>query len=282
MEHGEDESSTEDDDPSSSLADLADRLGGDSTANSSGPDGGSSLSDLAESIETRGGSMSTEEIDDSDLGRWEFVDRDAGGSAADPKTEALLELTGGASNVLLSGPGDCPAEQDLCARLMESGTDDPVNLLVVSISETPSQRLSTLESYLEGPVGETAVVDVRNYNRETSYENYDGPVDVRTVSNAQDLRRIGIVTSKLLTEWDDVSGPVTMCVHSLSDLLDVNEDHQQVFRFLHVLRGRVQSAGVRAHYHFDPTRYEGQTVRTFESLFDTVLQFDEDGSVGID
>ncbi|WP_336021586.1 DUF7504 family protein [Halobellus salinisoli] len=284
MQHDEGESSAEDDAPSSSLGDLADRLGDSADEESSDSENSKSLSELTESIEKRDSAPSTDSIDDGDLGRWDFVARDDDGDAAalDPKTEALLEFADGASNILLSGPGECPAEQNLCSRLMESGTDAPANLLAITVSETPSQRLSALENYLEGPVGETAVVDVRNYNRETTYEEYDGPVEVRTVSNPQDLRRIGIVTSKILTEWDELSGPTTMCLHSLSDLLDFNEDHQRVFRFLHVLRGRVQSAGVRAHYHFDPERHEGQTVRTFQSLFETVLAFDEDGSVALD
>jgi len=288
MQRDEDESSSADDGSSSSLGDLADCVSdadstNDSSADSSDEEAQESLSELAESIEQRGSAGSSSSVDDGDLGRWDFVSRedDTESSTFDPKTEALLELTDGASNILLSGPGDCPAEQTLCSRLMESGSDAPVNLLVITVSETPSQRLSALENYLEGPVGETSVVDVRNYNRETTYDEYEGPVEVRTVSNPQDLRRIGIVTSKILTEWESLSGPTTMCVHSLSELLEFNDDHQRVFRFLHVLRGRIQSAGVRAHYHFDPQRHDDQTVRTFESLFDTVIEFDEDGSVAL-
>ncbi|WP_144906327.1 DUF7504 family protein [Halobellus captivus] len=284
MTHDEEDSSSTDDASSSSLGELADQL--DDTNQLSDASGDwRSLSELVNSIEQRRGDAEpTADLDDRDLGRWDFVAREESGegdSAVDPKTEALLELTGGASNILLSGPGDCPAEQNFCSRLMEPRVDDPVNLLVVTISDTPSQRLSVLENYLESPVNDTVVVDVRTYNRESSYEEYDGPVDIHTVSNAQDLRRLGIVISKVLTEWEDLSDPITMCVHSLSDLLELNEDHQRVFRFLHVLRGRVQSADVRAHYHFDPERHDDQAVRTFSSLFDTVIQFDENGSIAL-
>ena len=284
MGNDEETSSTSDSDRSSSLSELADRLsGGSGEVDNAGETGGSqSLSELAESLERRSDSEPT--LDDEDLGEWDFVaqgEESGRESALDPKTEALLELTGGASNVLLNGPSDCPAEQGLCSRLMESRSEERVNLLVITITDTPSQRLSVLENYLNGPVGETAVVDVRNYNREVSYDEYDGPVTVRSVSNTQDLRRIGIVTSKILTEWEETSGQTTMCFHSLSDLLSLNDDHERVFRFLHVLRGRVQSAGVRAHYHFDPQQHDDQTVRTFQSLFDTVLQFDDDGSVSL-
>ncbi|WP_435185973.1 DUF7504 family protein [Halobellus sp. EA9] len=286
MRDDEDESHAVDDDRSSSLSDLADRLDDDPEVDTDrgidDADEGTkpTLSDLADSISRRRGAGA--DVDDADLAEWDFVSGDAAdGEPLDPKTEAVLELTGEAANVLLSGPGDVPAEESLCSRLMSSSDDGPVNLLVIAITETPSERLSVLENYLSGPVGETAVVDVRNYNREVNYEQYDGPVDVRTVSSPQDLRRIGIVTSKLLSNWEEAPGETRLCFHSLSDLLRLNDDRQRVFRFLHVLRGRVRAAGARAHFHLDPTRHDDPDVGTFESLFDTVLQFDEDGSVSL-
>lgn len=278
MRDDEEESRAVDEDRSSSLSDLADRIDGNGDGSGHGEQ---TISDLADAIGGRRGSDVETDAEDADLGEWNLVAAGDEGEPLDPKTEAVLELTGEAPNVLLSGPADVPAEQSLCSRLMAAPDGEPVNLLVIAITETPSQRLSVLENYLSGPVGETAVVDVRNYNREVNYEEYDGPVEVRTVSSPQDLRRIGIVTSKLLTNWADAPGETTLCFHSLSDLLRLNEDRQRVFRFLHVLRGRVRSAGVRAHFHLDPTEHDGQDVGTFESLFDTVLRFDEDGSVSL-
>jgi len=290
MRDDEDEPRAVDDDRSSSLSDLADRIDGDAESETevdtdadrveSAADRKRTLSDLANSIRRRRGS-DVEAAPEADLGEWDFVSGDDEGEPLDPKTEAVLELTGEAANVLLSGPSDVPAEQSLCSRLMSAPDDEPVNLLVIAITETPSQRLSVLENYLPGPVGETAVVDVRSYDREASYDQYDGPVEIRTVSSPQDLRRIGIVTSKLLTNWGDAPGQTTLCFHSLSDLLRLNDDRQRVFRFLHVLRGRVRSAGARAHFHLDPAQHDDQDVGTFQSLFDTVLQFDADGSVSL-
>ena len=267
------------DDRSSSLSDLVDDLNGDSGTDRDPSTDRQSLSELADSIRRRGAERGS---GDSSGGEWDLVSDDTrGNESLDPKTEAVLELTGEASNVLLSGPSDVPVEQSLCSRLMSSARGEPVNLLVIAITKTPSQRLSVLENYLSDQVAKSAVVDVRNYDREINYEQYDGPVDIRTVPSPQDLRRIGIVTSKVLTDWEGAPGETTLCFHSLSDLLRLNEDRQRVFRFLHVLRGRVRSAGARAHFHFDPDRLDDQDIGTFESLFDTVLQFDEDGSISL-
>lgn len=293
----DDDGERRDGDDAPSLSDLAARVSGEATSSDAAdPDttgrddpggrasdtkGSPSLSDLADSIRTR--STPAEAIDSDDAAEWDFVEGDdaAGGEAADPKTEAVLELAGDAANILLTGPSGCPAEQSLCSRLMASRSAEPVSILVITISETPSQRLSVLQSYLDAPVERTAVVDVRNYDRATNYDQYEGPVDIRTVSNPGDLRRIGIVASRILSEWDDDPGPTTVCFHSLSDLLALTGDRQRLFRFLHVLRGRVQAADARAHYHLDPTQHDDESVSTFTSLFDTVIDFEEDGSVSL-
>lgn len=282
----------QDDDPTTQIGDregsidLGTRVSDENHRDDEGREAsgdGLALSDLAESVQASHGEGSAFEGDDNH-GEWNLVEQDGSrdrSGSLDPKTEAVLELAGDATNVLLSGPGGCPAEQSLCSRLMESRSDHPANLLVVTISETPSQRLSILQNYLSGPVAETAVVDIQNYNRMTDYDDYEESIEVRTVSSPQDLRRIGIVASKILTEWEDTPGRTTMCFHSLSDLLTLNDDRERLFRFLHVLRGRIQSADVRAHYHLDPGQHSEETTGTFESLFDTIIQFEEDGSVSL-
>jgi len=291
----DDDGERRDADDASSLSDLVARVSDEAPSDAdesrgTPPDGTEdhdsaargqpSLSDLADSIRTR---SATTSASDGDVAEWDFVEGDAaaGGDALNPKTQAILELAGDAANILLVGPSGCPAEQGLCSRLLASRSEAPVSLLVITISETPSQRLSTLQSYLDTPIERTAVVDVRNYDRTANYDQYDGPVDVRTVSNPGDLRRIGIVASRILSEWEAEAGPTTVCFHSLSDLLALTGDRQRLFRFLHVFRGRVQAADGRAHYHLDPAQHDDESVSTFTSLFDTVIRFEDDGSVSL-
>jgi hypothetical protein len=276
----EDESESSDDEPSSSLSDLAAQVNAN-TQSDSATEADGSLSDLAESVTNRTGETPQPETDD-EASDWDLVaGEDGDGSGFDPETEALLELVADAANLLLVGPADHPVGETLCGRLLSSRPETPVNVLVVTVTDTPGQRLSTLENYLQGDVVETTVIDVQNYNREVGYGQYNGPVDIQRVSSAQDLRRIGIMTSKILTGWSDSAQKPTMCFHSVSDLLDLTDDPQRVFRFLHVLRGRAQSAGMRAHFHFDPGRHDEQVARTFTSLFDTAIEYDDDGDVSI-
>jgi len=256
MSDGEDDSRAVDGDRPSSLSELADQLS--SRADGAVASDEQSLSELAETV----GNRRSDDPVKAEANEWDVVDDDRANGVADPKTEALLELVADSANVLLSGTSGILAEQRLCAHLMEPHSSNTADLLVVTITERPSERLSILRNYLDGSIGEIAVVDVRTYNLEERYEQYGDSTDITTVSSAQDLRRIGIVISKILTRWDEHSSETTMCFHSLSDLLSLIDDRQRVFRFLHVLRGRVQAANARAHYHIDPAEHPTEAGQT--------------------
>lgn len=66
-----------------------------------------------------------------------------------------------------------------------------------------------------------------------------------------------------------------MCFHSITALLQY-ADLSCVFRFLHVLTRHVDTVDGVAHYHIDPTAHDAQTLATIETLFDTVIEY-EDG-----
>ncbi|MFB1065038.1 hypothetical protein [Natrinema sp. H-ect4] len=281
-----DESSLSEDseeESSSPLSELADQVTKRSENSLLGPDDSSKpLSDLAESVQEQQGSREDfETLEDSS--EWDLIDQSADSSkpreTADPKTEAILELVGDASNVLVVGPTDCAAEQSLCSRMMASQANTAVNLLLVTVKQTPSEQLSILQNYLTNPVSNTVVIDPQTYSTNRSSSNYDGPVDIKPVPSATDLRRIGILISKVLVNWEENDSQTVMCIHSLSDLIELVDDNQLVFRFLHVLQGRVESAKVRSHYHFNPDRHDEQEVKMFSSLFDTILTFDEGGKI---
>jgi hypothetical protein len=286
----EDETDQKPEKEATSLSDLAARVRDDPDAPRSADhaaeraslatDENSTLSSLVESIKRQSADASGSTAGGDE---WDFVSdgAEATEAALDPKTQAVLELAGDVANLLFTGPAGCAAEESLCPRLMSSRSDDPVSILVITVSETPSQRLSMLQNYLESPVEQTAVIDVQNYDRATNYDQYDGPVDIRPVSSPRDLRRIGIIASRILSEWEDNPSSTTVCFHSLSDMLSLTDDRQRLFRFLHVLHSRIQSADARAHYHLDPAQHDEKSIRTFESLFDTVISFDEDGSVSL-
>lgn len=255
-----------------------------------------SLRDLADKVKSRrSGRRRPERKADDDATdtpiteKWDIdttdPERPVDGFGSDPKTEAIIEVLGEPANLLLLGPLLSPTDYDLCTMLTEMLPGDPDNLLVVTLTESPDERLNVLRGYFDHLPDNTAVLNIgdstRAGSRETISTDHGGAITIENISDPTDLMRIGIAMSKQLSEWADAGGETVVCFHSLTALLQFAPDEKTVFRFVNVLRGRVQSVGATAHYHMDSGAHDEQTIATFRPLFDEVLAFEEDGSVHV-
>lgn len=248
-----------------------------------------SLRDLAEKVrarrsgdrspDTAGAGGNRPAIDAEDL------ERSGEAFGVDPRTEAILEVLGKPRNLLLLGPLLSPTDYDLCTKLTQALPDHPDNLLLVTLTESPDERLQVLRGYFDELPKRTAVLNVgdstRSGSRETISTDHGDAISIENISDPTDLMRIGIAMSKQLSEWADEGGETAVCFHSLTALLQFAEDPKTVFRFVNVLRGRVRSAGAYAHYHMDGGAHDERTIATFRPLFDEVLTFEEDGSIHV-
>lgn len=214
------------------------------------------------------------------------TDEHAAPYSTDTRTEAIVELVGEASNVLLLGPLLGPADYDLCTGLSAAQPGGTDNLLLVTLTESPDERLAVFQGYLDSLPRRTVVLNVGDSTRSESTGTLstgeDGSVTVETISDPTDLMRIGIATSKLLSTWEETGGRTAVCFHSLTALLQYAEDPKVVFRFVHTLLGRLDSAGASAHFHMDSNAHEPQLVGTFRPIFDEVLTFEADGTVNVE
>lgn len=203
-----------------------------------------------------------------------------------PKTEAILEVIGDASNVLLCGPLLSQPDYDLCSRLTTSFPRDADNLLLVSMTESPDERLSVLQGYTDELPERTVVLNVGDTTRsgasETVSTGEGGTIVIENVADPSDLMRIGITVSKRLSEWEEHGGETAVCFHSLTALLQYAEDPNVAFRFVHTLLGRLKSTGARAHFHVDGGAHDQHVLATFRPIFDEVLTFEEDGTVRVE
>jgi hypothetical protein len=102
-----------------------------------------------------------------------------------------------------------------------------------------------------------------------------GNMTVNTVSSPSDLTGLGMHISEQLSEWDGDGNRIVLDFDSLTTLLEY-APRESVFKFMHVLKGRVDSADAVAHYHMDPAAHEPQEISTFKSLMDAVIEV-EDG-----
>jgi hypothetical protein len=124
--------------------------------------------------------------------------------------------------------------------------------------------------------------DTRGGGTSTTISMQNGPdaITIETVSDPSDLTRLGITLNRLLSEIATPEERTTVCVHSLTSLLQYVEP-RRLFRFLHIFRGKLESLDAVAHYHLDPEAHDNQTVGVFTSLFDTVVRITDDGDLEV-
>jgi len=189
---------------------------------------------------------------------------------------SVREATAGASNVLVTSPAMESATDEVCADLFATSGEE--RALFVTLADAPDDRLAALRAHADGTdperVGFVAADDSARSTSGTTVECQGTRIRIETVSSPGDLTGLGIETSSFLARWGD-DRPIRVCFHSLTTLLQY-VDVERAFRFLHVLTGRFDEAGARAHFHLDPGAHEPREVNTLKPLFDAVVAF-EDG-----
>ena len=192
----------------------------------------------------------------------------------DPEGDGTV---GDASNVLLLGPSTESRVEDACIDLLAGSTPGETNVLAVVYETSPAEFVARWSARAGGPPARGGIVAVGDH------ASVDESVwTTHSVANPADLSGVGIELSDLLSALNGPGGATTaVCFDSLTALLD-HTNLQQAFRFLHVLTGRVESAGAVGHYHVDPDAHDRQTMATVESLFDAVLAVDEDGDWSVE
>lgn len=99
-------------------------------------------------------------------------------------------------------------------------------------------------------------------------------VTVAQETAPSNLTQIGTAVTRFLDNAGDAEGRALVCVHSLTTLLQY-VDLRDAFRFLHLLTGRLKAVDATAHYHMDPSAHDEREVNTLKSLFDAVVEVDE-------
>lgn len=94
------------------------------------------------------------------------------------------------------------------------------------------------------------------------------------VENEQ-LSELGIAISREIKAFEDTGrefapSELRICFDSLSAVF-ADCDRDKIFRFLHVLIGRVRSVRAMAHFHL-PVDYDSELVRQFAPLFDATIE----------
>ncbi|WP_246391930.1 DUF7504 family protein [Halosimplex pelagicum] len=190
-----------------------------------------------------------------------------------------------ASNILLLSPSLDSHDDEACLDLLTVTDPTEENVLSVTFTQSATDRIDLWDAHVDERPARAGIISVGEITRSasadtTSTQRPVGPLTIETVSDPDDLTDLGITLNTFLSEWGDDDNQTVACFHSLTPLLQY-ADLQRVFRFLHVLTGRLETSDAVAHYHMDPNAHDQQTISTLRPLFDAIVDLDEDSEWNI-
>jgi hypothetical protein len=184
-----------------------------------------------------------------------------------------------ASNVLFLSSSFDSVASDVRSDLLTIERPSEEDVLAVTLTSSPDEWMDEWERSV-GPErpAKLAFVSADDGMRSAAAGSggaLPGTLTVDTVSNPSDLTGLGMHISERLSEWQGDDNRIVVEFDSLTTLLEYAA-RESVFKFVHVLKGRIDAADAVAHYHMDPSAHAPQEVSTFKTLADAVVEV-EDG-----
>lgn len=186
-------------------------------------------------------------------------------------SERVPDVPSTATSVLVLRPSGEASSDRTYGRLLAEDASD-VRVAGVSFSGTPERWLSEWTDALGGPSAAAALVTGTDAASRASVPG----LTVHGVSSPGDLTGAGMKLSARLSDWEGADGDVIVAVESLTLLLQYAK-LETLYRFLHVLTGRLAAVGARGQFFLDPTTQDAMTVSTLKTLFDAVVERRDDG-----
>ena len=192
-------------------------------------------------------------------------------------TLALSNQISRPSSVLLLAPLREAPDDSACIDLLTHEPPAEANVLSVTLSASPTERLSIWQREAGSELPTRAViVDARREMTNGQLPTSEaGPISVRGVPENANLYDIGFVIASQLGAWKNADGTTLMCLHSVTALLATYEP-EQVIGLITSLNDLCEQLGVIAHHHLDPDEHDEETVAMLRPLYDAVVEHTPD------
>lgn len=174
------------------------------------------------------------------------------------------------TSVLVAGPA-LEGPREIALTLLSAGEDRSDGTLFIAVDENCEGLLADYEA-IGGSFDRNrmAIIDCGG-PAETDHQN------VRAVGSPSDLTGIGIEYTSLYEDLHNEGiGRVRTAVCSVSTLLVYADELQPVYRFLHTLTGRVQSAEGFMTAVIDPTTQDDLTLNSIMQTLDGRIDVRQD------
>ncbi|WP_323676592.1 recombinase RecA [Halorubellus sp. PRR65] len=172
------------------------------------------------------------------------------------------------TNLLVMGPPMTGKYDLLCEVLADGHEQGDAGLVVTTQHSADRLRGDIGERLPDDADPQLGIVDCVSQERGVGQEEH--PL-TRYVSSPGDFTGIGMASSKLLEQFANQGYQTRVALDSISQLL-MYADVKTVFRFLHILTGRISAADALGFGTLDADAHDDQTVNTIRQLFDGLVE----------
>ncbi|MFC4549797.1 MULTISPECIES: DUF7504 family protein [Halorussus] len=212
-----------------------------------------------------------------------MVSHDEGSGLTDTERQrfvsTLQNLKQNGSSLLVVGSVPDSAATQACHRMLGDVTARDRRRLFVSTDPalpTVTDRLSASHERLRSDRTTLVTWTAKSRSAATASPSHQSSDGIPTVSVESDrLADLGIAISREIEAFEEIAvelapSELRVCFDSLSALV-ADYEREEVFRFLHVLVGRIRSVQAMAHFHL-PVDYDSELVAQFAPLFDAIIE----------
>ncbi len=176
----------------------------------------------------------------------------------------------GGANIMLIGPA-MSGKTAVLNSIMAGGLRNGEAVVLVETRVPGENMLEKLKP------SESSCIGVVDCVARTLGANTRDTPRIRHVSGPVDLTGVGVRVGQLMDDFARTgNGETRLCIDSVSTML-MYSNLQTVFRFLHVMAGRVSVQKDLGIYVVDEGMHDSQTVATLKQLFNGVLQVKVEG-----
>ncbi|WP_423745041.1 hypothetical protein V5735_03155 (plasmid) [Haladaptatus sp. SPP-AMP-3] len=193
-------------------------------------------------------------------------------------TRELAELKRRGSGLLVVGAE--PPMQRACERFLGDATATPRRRVFVRTDGNFVRPDGECHHTHAGTHEDAKVIKQAADTRSTAAASNVSNRANTTVLRTQNLAPLGIEISGAIDEFERECGPLApgelrVCFDSLTPIIE-EHDRESVFRFLHVLIGRIKTVNGMGHFHL-PAEMDSTIVRTLLPVFDAAVEIRMNG-----
>lgn len=194
-----------------------------------------------------------------------------------PASHSINNYVRRSSSVLLLAPSHEPPDDSACTDLLTRSPPAETNVLSVTLSASPAERLSVWqrEADCELPARATILDARREMTKARLPASEAASISVRGVRENADLYDIGLAIASQLGAWENADETTVVCLHSVTALLAAY-DTEGVISLITALNDLCERLGVIAHHHVDPAEHDEETLTTLRPLYDAVIEYAPD------